>query len=109
MNNETAIEICNDTDNLPQITLDIIPLTQLAEKNASDLVDVIGVVKSTGDISTIVARATGKELTKRDVTLVDDSACSISCTLWGKQVIFFNYLINYRNALYYCILASEYF
>lgn len=85
MNNETAIEICNDTDNLPQITLDIIPLTQLAEKNANDLVDVIGVVKSTGDISTIVARATGKELTKRDVTLVDDSACSISCTLWGKQ------------------------
>ncbi len=87
MTNETVIEPCNDqVENLPMIQLKIVPLSELADKNANDMVDVIGVVKSCGEVSTIVTKATNKELTKREVTLVDDSNASISCTLWGKQV-----------------------
>lgn len=86
MNNETVIELCeDDTDSMPQVQLNIVQLCNLAEKAANDIVDVLAIVKSAADCSTIVARATGKELIKREITLVDDSACSITCTLWGKQ------------------------
>jgi len=85
MTNETAIELCEETDNLPQVVLNIIPLVDLADKNANDFVDVIGVVKSCGDCATIITKATQRELIKREVVIVDDSNASISCTLWGKQ------------------------
>lgn len=86
MNNETMIELCeDDTDSMPQVQVNIVPLCDLADKAANDIVDVIAIVKSASDCSTIVAKASGRELIKREIMLVDDSACSISCTLWGKQ------------------------
>lgn len=48
--------------------------------------DIMAVVKSTSDATTIVAKATNRELKKRDICLVDDSKCAVTCTLWGKQV-----------------------
>jgi replication factor A1 len=47
--------------------------------------DVIGVVKSTSDIQTIVSKASQKEFNKRELLLVDEKA-SITVTLWGQQV-----------------------
>ena len=47
--------------------------------------DVIGVVKSTSDIDTVVGRTSQKEFIKRDILLVDENA-SITVTLWGQQV-----------------------
>lgn len=43
-------------------------------------------VKSIGDVTTIVTKQTNRELKKRELNLVDDTNCSVSCTLWGKQV-----------------------
>jgi replication factor A1 len=51
-------------------------------------IDTLGVVKSVGDVTTIVTKATNRELKKRDIQLVDNSNSAITCTLWGKQVIF---------------------
>jgi replication factor A1 len=85
MNSDTAIELCEEADNLPHVELNIVPLCDLTDKAANDIIDVIGVVKSCGECSTIVAKASGKELIKREIQLVDDSNCSVSCTLWGKQ------------------------
>jgi replication factor A1 len=50
------------------------------------LKDVIGVVKSTSDVTTITVKSTGKELAKREICIVDDSNCAINVTLWGSQV-----------------------
>ena len=92
--NETVIEQCDEADNLPHIVLNIVPLSQLSDKSANENVDIIGVVKSAGDLSTIVTKAQNKELSKRDINIVDDSSCSIRCTLWGKQVFLFDYDIH---------------
>jgi ssDNA-binding replication factor A large subunit len=46
---------------------------------------VIGVVKSTSDVQTIVSKTSQKEFNKRDILLVDENA-SISVTLWSQQV-----------------------
>ena len=47
--------------------------------------DVIGVVRSAGDTTTIVVKASGREMRKRDLQLVDNSNCSVNCTLWGND------------------------
>lgn len=51
----------------------------------SRLADVIGVVKSTSDVQTIVGKATQKEFIKRQLLLVDEKA-SIAVSIWGQQV-----------------------
>jgi len=57
--------------------------------------DIIGVIKSVGDLANITVKATGKDLAKRDLQIVDDSNFCISATLWGKQVrlLFINIII----------------
>lgn len=84
--NETVIEPCHEpVDNIPHMNLSLMSLSELPNKSANDLVDVLGVVKSSGDVTTIVAKATNREIKKRDLHLVDNSNCSVTCTLWGKQ------------------------
>lgn len=82
---ETVIQPCEEEDNLPHISYTLCPLSDVASKSVNDIVDVIGVVKSTAETTTITVRATGKELTKREVCIVDDSNASINITLWGTQ------------------------
>lgn len=84
-NSDTLIEPCHETDNLPKITYDILPISELTNKQPNDFVDIIAVVKATGDISMIITKATQKELKKRELVLVDNSNCSVNCTLWGQQ------------------------
>ena len=44
---------------------------------------IIGVVKSYGDVTNIMTKA-GKDLTKREIILVDKSATEVCMTLWGN-------------------------
>jgi replication factor A1 len=50
----------------------------------SSLVDVCGIITSHTDMKELTSKA-GKELKKRDLTLVDDSGASITVTLWGEK------------------------
>ena len=63
---------------------DLVRIAALAEQPDKALVDVLGVVTDVGPVATILAKKTGKELTKCDVTLVDHSAASVALTLWGE-------------------------
>ena len=51
-----------------------------------DISDIIGVVKSTGDVSTITTKTTNRELTKRELQIIDDSEKIVNLTLWGNDV-----------------------
>ena len=46
-------------------------------------VDIIGVCKSAAEVANITSSRTGKELTKRDIVLVDKSLTEVGLTLWG--------------------------
>lgn len=52
--------------------------------------DVIGVCRDVGEVQRFTAKASGRELKKRDITLVDNSNASINVTLWGKDAEDFN-------------------
>lgn len=47
--------------------------------------DVIAVVKSSSDLQKFTAKNSGKELQKRELTLVDTSNSSVQLVLWGEQ------------------------
>jgi replication factor A1 len=56
-------------------------IEQVAEKQS---VDVMGLVTQVGEVATILSKKSGREMTKVDVTLVDDSAAQINVTFWGQ-------------------------
>ena len=84
--NDTVIELCHETDSVPHVKLELLELSEISQKNAGDLVDVIAVVKSASDLTSITVKSTNKELNKRELYLVDSSNTQVNCTLWGKQV-----------------------
>ena len=48
--------------------------------------DVLGVVRSANDVATVTGRQSKKEISKRDVQLVDQSGMVVNLTLWGSDV-----------------------
>lgn len=82
---ETEVLPCDDDCDLPTITFNFVSINQLETRNANDTVDVIGIVKEVDDVRMLVAKQTGKELKKRDITLVDESKVQVRLTLWGKE------------------------
>nr|ADR72941.1 replication protein A1 [Brachionus ibericus] len=84
-NNETVIQPCEETDDLPRINLNLVKIKEISNHAANDFVDVIGVVRSVGDVTTIITKSTNRELKKRELSIVDNSECAITATLWGKQ------------------------
>jgi len=71
-----------DTSSIPVMTYAFFEIADLARCEKDSLVDVIGVCKTAGEPQHIVSRA-GKELVKREITLVDRSATEVLLTLWG--------------------------
>lgn len=59
-------------------------IAMIEELPADTNVDVIGVVRDVGPVSEIMSKA-GKQLYKRDISLVDDSHAEIKCTMWNEQ------------------------
>lgn len=60
-------------------------IAHIESVEANKMIDVIAVVKSVGEPTTLMSKKTGNELTKCDLTLVDDSGVEISMTLWGAD------------------------
>ncbi|CAF3183622.1 unnamed protein product [Rotaria sp. Silwood2] len=85
-NYDTCIEQCDADEGqcIPQVQFNFIPISDIANRQANSVCDVIGVVKSSSNIDTIVSKTSQKEFNKRELLLVDENA-SITATLWGQQ------------------------
>lgn len=46
-------------------------------------------VKSAGELATVVGKQSKKEIAKRDLQLVDQSGMVVNLTLWGSDVSVF--------------------
>ncbi|KAL7023570.1 hypothetical protein ACKWTF_012683 [Chironomus riparius] len=90
MNSDTQIQPCiEEYSSIPKLKYDLVTITDLAGKAPDSVIDVIGICKEAGPVQTFTSRA-NKELTKREVTLIDQSNASISLTLWGNEAQNFN-------------------
>ncbi|XP_034238791.1 replication protein A 70 kDa DNA-binding subunit [Thrips palmi] len=86
LNNESQIlPVPEDDDGVPQIKFNFVPLDQIEIIEPNMLVDVIGVVKTPGEVTTFTSKSTNKEFKKREVTIVDKTNTAIHLTLWGSQ------------------------
>jgi len=80
----TEMVLCeDDTSSVPSLTFNFCQLSQLTPSHKDQIIDVIGVCKTAGEVATITSQRTGKELRKCDITLVDKSLAEINLTLWG--------------------------
>ncbi|KAG9015276.1 Replication factor A protein 1 [Tulasnella sp. JGI-2019a] len=80
----TEIEECPDQSDVPLVKFNFQELSKLEELDKDAICDVIGVISQPGECTPITTKA-GKELIKRDITIVDKSQYSVRLTLWGKQ------------------------
>jgi replication factor A1 len=83
---ETEVEECfEDASNLPTASFNFTPIDHLETLPKDTIVDVIGVCNSVGDLTSVTVRTTNKQISKRDIVLLDKSGKSITCTLWGAE------------------------
>uniref|UniRef100_A0A182QCD7 Replication protein A subunit n=1 Tax=Anopheles farauti TaxID=69004 RepID=A0A182QCD7_9DIPT len=86
MTNDTIVQECKEADgSLPEIQYNFVPISQIANMEPNSMIDVIGVCKQAGEVNQFTAKTSGRELKKREVTLVDSSNASVELTLWGED------------------------
>lgn len=89
---DTIIQPCMDdsASSIPSIQYNFVPISSIANMEPNAIVDVIGVVKTVSELQNFTSRASGRDLQKRDVTLVDSSNAAIQLTLWGEKATTFD-------------------
>jgi replication factor A1 len=66
-----------------QESYDFVKIAALSEMEPSGFVDILAVVKNVSDPAIIVSKKTGKEMTKCELTVEDDSGADVRLTVWG--------------------------
>ncbi|KAG3249027.1 Replication protein A DNA-binding subunit [Phytophthora idaei] len=59
-------------------------IAEIENVPADSNVDIIGIVRDVSQVNELMSKA-GKQLFKRDISLVDDSNAEIKCTMWNEQ------------------------
>lgn len=62
---------------------EFVKIANIEQSQPNDYVDILGVVKNVGEAATILSKKSGKELTKCELTVEDDSGAEITVTMWG--------------------------
>jgi replication factor A1 len=69
---------------IKHVQYSFVPITSLETAVKDTTVDILGVIKDVTAPHSFTSKA-GKDLVKREVTLVDASATSVALTLWGSS------------------------
>ena len=79
-----TVEPCDDDAGISQIKGDWQPLSIFGDGGGprDGNIDVVAIVRKAEPVGTIISSKSGKELTKREVVLCDDSGFDIRCTFW---------------------------
>uniref|UniRef100_A0A6U3S1P3 Replication protein A subunit n=1 Tax=Ditylum brightwellii TaxID=49249 RepID=A0A6U3S1P3_9STRA len=79
------IHLDNDVGDIQHQLFDFVPIAQLENVDPGKYVDIVGVVKSVGQTSSIVSKKSGQELLKADLVIADDSGVEVNLTVWGDR------------------------
>mmetsp|Transcript_2349 Transcript_2349/g.3412 ORF Transcript_2349/g.3412 Transcript_2349/m.3412 type:complete len:645 (+) Transcript_2349:183-2117(+) len=79
------IHLVPDEGEIQAQIYDFVKISSLEQMEANKTVDLLAIVKSVGEVANLISKKSGNELTKCDLTLVDDSGVDINCTLWGEK------------------------
>lgn len=81
----SEIVLVPDDANIPVLKVSLVPVKSLADVPVGETVDIAGVVLSVGEAVTVTIKSTGRDTAKRNITVGDDSGCSIDLTVWGEK------------------------
>lgn len=79
----SEIHLQDDNAEDIQESYEFVKIAALSEMEPSGFADILAVVKNVGDPAVIVSKKTGKEMTKCELTIEDDSGADVRLTVWG--------------------------
>uniref|UniRef100_A0A671MKK6 Replication protein A subunit n=1 Tax=Sinocyclocheilus anshuiensis TaxID=1608454 RepID=A0A671MKK6_9TELE len=85
LNGETSIIPCEDSHDVPKVQCDFVSIADLESREKDTIVDVIAVCKNTEDMTRIMTK-NSREVSKRNIQLMDMSGRVIQLTMWGNDV-----------------------
>ncbi|GAA5841988.1 hypothetical protein JCM11251_001438 [Rhodosporidiobolus azoricus] len=83
--NSTEVQLVENDTETPSVQFNFTQLADLTTHEKDSTCDVLGVVVDNGQISEITAKATQKQIKKRELTIADRSQYQVRVTLWGRQ------------------------
>ncbi|XP_069082241.1 replication protein A 70 kDa DNA-binding subunit [Pleurodeles waltl] len=84
-NNETSVIPCEDSSDVPSVQFDFVLINDLENKSKDSMIDIIGICKSYEDVTKITVKSNNREVSKRNIYLMDTSGKMVSTTLWGED------------------------
>nr|XP_021560104.1 replication protein A 70 kDa DNA-binding subunit [Neomonachus schauinslandi] len=84
-NNETSVMPCEHGHHLPTVQFDFTGISDLENKPKDSLIDIIGICKSYEDATKITVKSNNREVSKRNIYLMDMSGKVVTATLWGED------------------------
>ncbi len=81
----SSVKALEDDDSIRAQNFNFKAIGDIATVEAGRFIDVLGVVTSVGELTTLVSKKSNKEMQKRVLQLCDKSAHEIECTVWGDQ------------------------
>lgn len=90
LNRDCEVNICNDVHiPEPKMKLHIVPLNKVAE-HKDECVDVLAVIDRAEEVVSVTQKSTGKELSRRNIYLLDQTGTEVQFTMWGDQAVNFD-------------------
>ncbi|CAD6185800.1 unnamed protein product [Caenorhabditis auriculariae] len=83
LRNDSEVKLCTEEIKRPTTTFKIVTLDKIAG-HLNEIFDVLAVVERVDPVSEFTSKA-GKELVKREISVVDRSATEVTITLWGEH------------------------
>ncbi|KAM4726414.1 replication protein A 70 kDa DNA-binding subunit-like [Anableps anableps] len=80
----SSIVPCMDSQDIPTMQCDFVPIGELENQMKDSIIDIIGVCKSAEDVSRITTK-TSREVSKRAISLIDTTGKVVTVTLWGEE------------------------
>uniref|UniRef100_A0A7N9ATC7 Replication protein A subunit n=1 Tax=Mastacembelus armatus TaxID=205130 RepID=A0A7N9ATC7_9TELE len=80
----SSVVPCGDSQGIPTMHCDFVPIAELENRDKDAIIDVIGVCKSAEDVSRITTK-TSREVSKRALNLIDTTGKVVTVTLWGEE------------------------
>lgn len=88
--NDTLVQPCEDDEtDIPQVQYNLIKIEEVADKEANNTVDVIGVCRDIGELQIFTGKTNNREFKKRELTLIDTSNIAVQLVLWGDEAVNF--------------------
>ncbi|VBB75142.1 Putative Replication factor-A protein [Podospora comata] len=81
---DTVVEKAEDQSSVPQVRFNFCNIQELQSVEKDATVDVLGVLKTVHEVSSITSKSTQKPYDKRELELVDQTGYSVRVTVWGK-------------------------